>query len=121
MNIILVPKIGNDKLNIYHNRLFLRFWPTALFRSAFLMPTSRSYPKLLVQFHENKEKKERHLTSFFKANNLKITNVALLAMLQGFPRVTKGYQKLPKVTKGYQRLPKVTKGYQRLPKVTKGY
>ena len=25
-----------------------------------------------------------------KANNLKITNVALVAMLQGFPRVTKG-------------------------------
>ena len=92
-----------------------------IFRLKFLMPTSRSYPKLLVQFHENKEKKERHLTSFFKANNLKITNVALLAMLQGFPRVTKGYQRLPKVTKGYQWLPDVTTGYQGLPGVTRGY
>ena len=30
-----------------------------------------------------------------KANNLKITNVALVAMSQGFPRVTTGYQRLP--------------------------
>ena len=28
-----------------------------------------------------------------KANNLKITNVALVAMSQGFPRITAGYHK----------------------------
>ena len=37
-------------------------------------------------------------------------------MLQGFPRVSEGYQRFPKVPKGSQRLPKVTKGYQKLPK-----
>ena len=45
-----------------------------------------------------------------KAKNLKITIVALVAMSQGFPRVTEGYQGLPRVTKSYQGLPRVTKG-----------
>ena len=45
-----------------------------------------------------------------KAKNLKITNIALVAMSQGFPRVTTGYQRLPKVTTGYHRLPQVTTG-----------
>ena len=35
-----------------------------------------------------------------KANNLKITNVALVAMSQGFPRVTEGYQGLLRVNRG---------------------
>ena len=38
-----------------------------------------------------------------KANNLKITNVALVATSQGFLRVTKGYHRLPQVTTGHQR------------------
>ena len=67
-----------------------------VFRSAFRMPTSRSYPR---HFVKKKEKEKSILPPFLE---------------QGFPRVTKGYQGLPKVTKGYQRLPKVTKGYQRL-------
>ena len=36
------------------------------FRSAFRMPTSRSYPRHLVQFYEKKRKKEKHFTSFLK-------------------------------------------------------
>ena len=53
-----------------------------------------------------------------EANNLKITNVALVAMSQGFPRVTTGYQGLPKVTTCCQRLPQITAGYyfNRFPK-----
>ena len=74
------------------------------FRSAFRMPTSRSYPRHLVQFREKKKK------AFY-----------LLAMSQGFPRVTKGYHGLLSVTKGCQRLPIVTRGYHRLPQVTMGY
>ena len=32
------------------------------------------------------------------------SSVALVAMSQGFPKVTTGYQRLPHVTKGYHRL-----------------
>ena len=35
-----------------------------------------------------------------KAKNLKITNVALVAMSQGFPMVTEGYQGLLRVNTG---------------------
>ena len=35
-----------------------------------------------------------------KAKNLKITIVALVAMSQGFPRVTEGYQGLLRVNTG---------------------
>ena len=56
------------------------------------------------------KKKEKHFTSFFKANNLKIKKVALVAMLQGFPRVTKSYHRLPQDTAGYRSLPQVTTG-----------
>ena len=53
-----------------------------IFRSAFRMPNSRSYPRHLVQFCE-KKKKESILPPFLK---------------QGFPRVTKGNHKLPQDT-----------------------
>ena len=42
-----------------------------------------------------------------KAKNLKITIVALVAMSQGFPRVTEGYQGLLRLT---QRLTQVNRG-----------
>ena len=46
------------------------------------MPTSKSYPRHLVQFceKEKKEKKRKAFYLLFKANNLNITNVALVAM-----------------------------------------
>ena len=45
------------------------------------MPTFRSYPRHLVQFCEREK-------SILPPYNLKITNVALVTMSQGFPRVT---------------------------------
>ena len=51
------------------------------FRSASGMPTSRSYPRHLVQFREKRKKGYQRL-----------------------PMVTTGYQRLPKVTKGYHRI-----------------
>ena len=39
------------------------------------------------------------------------SSVALVAMSQGFPRVTTGYQGLRKVTTCCQRLPQITAGY----------
>ena len=67
---------------------FTKIWPKIFpfFRSAFRMPTSRSYPRHFVQFCEKRKRKRK---AFY-----------LLAMSQGFPRVTKGYQRLPKL-KGY--------------------
>ena len=73
-----------------------------IFRSAFQMPTSRSYPRHLVQFREKKEKEKSILPP---------CNVE---------RVPKGYQGLLRVTKGYQWLPEVTTGYHKLPRVTTG-
>ena len=61
-----------------------------LFRSAFRMPTSRSYPRHLVQFREKEKKKKKHFTS-----------LQCLKGSQGFPRVPKGSQGLLRVTKGY--------------------
>ena len=54
--------------------------PIPIFRSAFRMPTSRSYPGHLVQFCE---KKEKHFSSLCKTRVPKGS--------QGFPMVTKGY------------------------------
>ena len=48
------------------------------------MPTSRSYPRHFVQFCEKEKRKKSILPPY----NLKITNVALVTMSQGFPRVT---------------------------------
>ena len=53
------------------------------------------------------EKKSKKLVYVWKAKNLKITNVALVAMSQGFPRVTEGYQGLPKVSKSSVNLIKL--------------
>ena len=49
-----------------------------------------------------------------KANNLKITNVAIVAMSQGFPRVHKFCisSNVTRAPKGYHRLPQVTKGHK---------
>ena len=52
-------------------------------------------------------KKDATFSIFFPFTS----SVALVAMSQGIPKVTKGYQRLPNVTKGYQKLPKVTKHY----------
>ena len=77
------------------------------------MPTSRSYPRHLVQFCEKKKKKESILPP---------CNVAWVPKgSQGILRVTNGYQWLPMVTRGYQRLPQVTTGYHGLPQVITGY
>ena len=64
------------------------------------MAVSRSYPRHLVKFCEKRKSIKRPLFPF-------TSSVALVAMSQGFPRVTTGYQSLPHVTKGYHRLPQV--------------
>ena len=45
-------------------------------------------------------KKQKTSLCVKKAKNLKITIVALVAMSQGFPRVTEGYQGLLRVNTG---------------------
>ena len=91
--------------NIATNAIFVIFKLFA-FRSAFRMPTSRSYPRHLVQFRE-KEKEKKSI--------LPPCNVARVPKgYQGWLRVTKGYQWLPQVTTGYHKLPRVITGYHRL-------
>ena len=71
------------------------------FKSAFRMPTSRSYPRHLVQFCEKDKRKEKHFTSLqFENHKCCISGNAA--------RVPKGYHRLPQVTTGYHRLPSVT-------------
>ena len=64
-----------------NSAIILIFCLKHVFRSAFRMLTSRSYPRHLVQFCEREK-------SILPPYNLKITNVALVTMSQGFPRVT---------------------------------
>ena len=78
-------------------------------------------PTLDIWSNFVKKRKRKKKKSILPPYNLKITNVALVTMSQGFPRVTKSYHRLPQVTTGYCRLPKVTAGYHRLPQVTTGY
>ena len=49
---------------------------------------------------EKKQKTSLCVKKKKKAKNLKITIVALVAMSQGFPRVTEGYQGLLRVNRG---------------------
>ena len=86
----MLPSYFRNKFMIYIVQNYCKY---IIIRSAFRMPTSRSYPRHLVQFCEKEKKRKSILPPFVK---------------QGFPRVTKGYQGLPRVTKGYQRLRKVT-------------
>ena len=85
------------------NDFFFSFFNFTYFRPPSRMAVSRSYPRHLVKFCEERSIK-RPLFSF-------TSSVALVAMSQGLPKVTTAYRTLPQVTAGYRRLLQVTAGY----------
>ena len=77
---------------------------TLYFRSTFRIPTSRSYPRHLVQFRE-KRKKESILPPLSRFCSFHL----LCCISSNVPRVPKGSPRFPKIPHGSPRFPKFPK------------